>query len=189
MTHVAISTQAFPYPMPMTLVSTEVDGRVNHMAVAWVTRVNFKPPLLAVALGKSHHTNRGLHEHREFGVSVPTAAMIRAVDHAGLVSGARADKSGLFEVFHGSLPHAPLVAGCPVAMACRLVQTVDLPTNELFIGEIIEAWAEEACLVDGVPDLERVAPYALTMPDNRYWAVGESLGKAWSIGRGYRGRE
>ncbi len=28
-------------------------------------------------------------------------------------------------------------------------------------------------------------PFMLTMPDNRYWAVGEHVGDAWSIGRTY----
>ncbi len=28
-------------------------------------------------------------------------------------------------------------------------------------------------------------PFTLTMPDNRYWTVGEHIGDAWSVGRGY----
>jgi flavin reductase (DIM6/NTAB) family NADH-FMN oxidoreductase RutF len=47
---------AFPYPMPMVVVGTMVEGRPNFMAVGWVTRVNFQPPLIAVALGKVHYT-------------------------------------------------------------------------------------------------------------------------------------
>lgn len=186
MEKVKISSQAFLYPMPMTIVSAVVEGKVNHMPVAWVTRVNHQPPLLGVAMGRHHHTNRGIHSTGEFGVSIPAASMLEAVDHAGLVSGAKADKSGMFGVFYGQLTQAPLIAECPVAIACRLVQTVEFPTNELFVGEIVEAYCSDEFITNGVPDLEKLAPYALTMPDNRYWAIGKPLGSAWSIGRKFK---
>ena len=43
MSKVKIDTNAFTYPMPMTLVGAMVDGRPNFLAVAWVTRVNYPP--------------------------------------------------------------------------------------------------------------------------------------------------
>ncbi len=60
MEKVKISNQAFACPMPMTIVSAVVMGKVNHMAVAWVTRVNNQPPLLGIALGGHHFTNQGI---------------------------------------------------------------------------------------------------------------------------------
>ena len=105
--------------------------------------------------------------------------------HIGLASGAKADKDGLFDVFRGQLAHAPMIAECPLSMECRVVQTVDQPSNEFFIGEIVETYCNPDCLADGKPDIERIKPFSLTMPDNRYWAVGAQIGKAWSDGRGY----
>jgi hypothetical protein len=32
-------------------------------------------------------------------------------------------------------------------------------------------------------DIKKINPFTLSMPDNRYWSVGENLGKAWSIGK------
>lgn len=186
MEKVKISSQAFPYPMPMTIVSAVVAGKANHMAVAWVTRVNNQPPLLGVALGKHHYTNQGIRETGEFGVSIPSAAMLEAVDHAGLVSGAKADKSDLFAVFYGDLTKAPLIDLCPLNIACRLVQTVEFATNELFVGEIVEAYCGKEFIAKGIPDSEKLAPYSLTMPDNRYWAMGRLLGRAWSTGKDYK---
>jgi flavin reductase (DIM6/NTAB) family NADH-FMN oxidoreductase RutF len=183
MEKVKISSQAFPYPMPMTIVSAVVAGKVNHMAVAWVTRVNNQPPLLGVALGRHHHTNKGIRETGEFGVSIPSAAMLAAVDYAGLASGAKIDKSSLFAIFYGSLARAPLIKECPVNIACRLVQTIEFPTNELFVGEIVEAYCGKEFVTKGIPDPEKLTAYSLTMPDNRYWALGRFLGRAWSIGK------
>jgi flavin reductase (DIM6/NTAB) family NADH-FMN oxidoreductase RutF len=68
-------------------------------------------------------------------------------------------------------------------MECRLFQTVDLPTNELFIGEIVGVYTEERYLTDGKPDIKKINPFILTMPDNNYWKVGDLAAKAWSVGR------
>jgi len=63
------------------------------------------------------------------------------------------------------------------------VHDVELPSNHCFIGEIVAAWADEACLTDGQPDLQKMDPLLLTMPDNRYHSVGQPLARAWSIGK------
>jgi len=36
---------------------------------------------------------------------------------------------------------------------------------------------------DGRLDIKKVNPFTLTMPDNRYRAVGEKLARAWSVGK------
>ena len=179
---VKISSNAFVYPMPMVLAGSVVDGKPNFMAVGWVTRVNFEPPMIAVALGP-HHTNRGIHENGQFSVNVPGLGLLEKTDYCGIVSGSKKDKSSIFTVHYGELGHAPLIAECPVSMACRLHEAIALPTNTLFIGEIVEAFADEAVLGKGGPDIEAIRPFTLTMPDNRYWEVGAYAGRAWSIGK------
>ena len=72
-----ISEHSFPYPMPMVVLGTLVEGRPNFMAVGWVTRVNFKPPMIAVALGKTHYTNRGIHATGAFSVNIPASTCWR----------------------------------------------------------------------------------------------------------------
>lgn len=169
--------------MPMTVVGAVVDGKINFMAAAWACRVNFVPPMMGIALGKRHHTNKGIREHGEFGVSLPSRDLVKAVDYVGLVSGVEVDKSLVFESFQGQLTHAPMIRSCPLTMECKVIQTVDLPADEFFIGEIIGVYTEERYLTDGHPDIRKMDPFTLTMPDNRYWSVGELLGKAWSIGK------
>jgi len=65
---------------------------------------------------------------------------------------------------------------------CRLVQTVELPSNVIYIGEMVAAYCEERFLTDGQPDIRKMDPLLLTMPDNRYWRVGEMVGKAFHDG-------
>ncbi len=186
MEKVDIGTQGFLYPMPMTLIGSVVDGKPTFMPVAWVNRARFNPPWLIASMNKNHVTNRGIHEHAEFSVNIPSRDLVAAVDHCGLVSAAKTDKSGVFHVFHGQLEHAPLIAECPLCLECRLVRIVDLESHDLFVGEVVGSWTEERFLDDrGKPDLAAMAPFALTMTDNRYWAIGEPIADAWSVGRTY----
>ena len=41
-------------------------------------------------------------------------------------------------------------------------------------------------MTDSNPDVAKIKPYVLTMPDNRFWALGECIGKAWHEGNGFR---
>jgi flavin reductase (DIM6/NTAB) family NADH-FMN oxidoreductase RutF len=182
MEKIKIDNNAFVYPMPMTLVGAVVDGNVNFMPVGWVSRVNFKPPMIGVALGP-HYTNKGIEEHREFSVNIPDILMIEKTDYCGLVTGGKMDKSELFDVFYGDLKAAPMIKQCPVCMACKVYEIVRLPHNTLFISEIIEAYSEEQYLTDGMPDVKKINPFTLTMPDNNFWTVGDNVGKAWGSGK------
>jgi len=182
MEKIKIDSNAFVYPMPMTIVGAVVDGRPNFMAAAWVTRVNFKPPMIMVALG-DHYTNQGIDANGAFSVNVPDVALLEKTDYCGIVSGRKVDKSQLFDVFYGSLPGAPLIGECPLSMACRLNQAVKLPFDTLYIGDIVEVYTEERFLTDGKPDIQKLNPFTLTMPDNRYWRVGEMAGRAWGEGK------
>src|SRR4030067_923896 len=108
------STRVFP--MPMVVVGAVVGGRINYLAVAWVCWVNKNPPMIGVALGKGHHTNKGIREHKEFGISIPSVDHIKAVDYVGLVSGAKAAQSKVSDSFQGQLQYAPMISNAPLTL-------------------------------------------------------------------------
>jgi flavin reductase (DIM6/NTAB) family NADH-FMN oxidoreductase RutF len=78
---IKIDSNAFVYPMPMVLVGATVENRANFMAVGWVSRVNAKPPMIGVALGKTHYTNAGILANKSFSVNVPGMDLIEKVDY------------------------------------------------------------------------------------------------------------
>lgn len=182
-----IGPQGFLYPMPMTLVGADLAGGPNFMPVAWVNRVQGSPPRIVCGMGASHATNAGIREHGEFSVNIPSVDMVAVTDWCGLKSAGRGvDKSHVFEVVRGKLEHAPMIAECPLALECAVAKVVDLGSHELFVADIVATWTRERFLDErGNPDITKVRPFTLTMPDNRYWAVGETVGDAWSIGRTY----
>jgi flavin reductase (DIM6/NTAB) family NADH-FMN oxidoreductase RutF len=159
-----------------------LDGKVNFMALDWLTRVNFNPPMLGICVNKQHASHGAILTTKEYSVNVPTVEMVEVTDFTGLVSGKRVDKSKLFEVFYGELKAAPIIIQCPITMECKMVEVVSLPTNSFFIGEIVGIFSEERFLTEGKPDVKKVNPFLLTMPDNRFWSIGECVGKAWNAG-------
>lgn len=182
MTKIKVADHAY-YPMPTVLVGTQVEGRANFLAVAWVSRVNFSPPMMAAALGKTHHTNKGIHATGAFSINIPSADLLAKVDYCGIISGAKEDKSSLFTVTAGPETGAPLIEECPVTIECKLTNVVDLPADELFIGQVVGTYADPACCVDGKPEAKKIGAFMFTMPDNQYWSLGEPIGKAWSDGK------
>jgi len=141
--------------------------------------VNAIPPMNICVINKTHHTPEGIQETGIFSINIPSRALVKQTDYCGLVSGKNVDKSTVFTVFYGK----PLIQESRVNLECTLVQTVDLPTNYLFIGEIVQAYIDPHCIVEERPDFRKIDPLILTMPDNRYWSLGASAGKAWNIGK------
>lgn len=178
-----IGENAFILPEPMTLVGTMHEGKPNFMAAAWVTRCNYSPCLMAVCINKAHATHAAIIATGQFSLNLPSVDMVNEVDCAGLISGRKLDKSRLFETHFGTLEHAPLVRTAPLSLELVLHERLALETNTIFVGRVTAAWTEECYLTDGVVDVEKVRPFTLTMPDNRYWGVGELLGKAWNDGK------
>jgi flavin reductase (DIM6/NTAB) family NADH-FMN oxidoreductase RutF len=182
-----IGTNAYLCPMPVVLVGTTAQERANFMAVAWAARVNGKPPIMAVALNQRHYTPTGIRSCGAFSLNIPSVDLLTQTDYCGLVSGRETDKSGVFDVFYGELETAPMIQECPLCIECRLRDVVSLPSHDLFLGEVVAVYADEDCLTGGRPDIQKVNPFVLTMPDNNYWTLGQHAGRAWSIGKEFQG--
>jgi len=192
MAKITMGPETLIYPMPAFLIGANVDGKPNFMTAAWSGIVNSTPPMVSVAIQPPRYTFRGVRETSSFSVNVPSVDLARETDYCGIASGARADKVAVcgFEVFYGKLGDAPLIEQCPVNLECSLVHTLELGSHFLFIGEIVETHVSESCLTDGKPDVEKINPLVYVRePERQYRALGEVVGKAWSIGRDLREKE
>ena len=177
-----IANRVTGYPMPVVLVGVLVEDKPNFMAVGWSTRVNPDPPIVGVAITKTHHTVNGIRANKTFSVNIPGVELMDRTDYCGMFSGRQVDKSGLFEVFYGELKTAPMIGECPLNLECKLVDTIELSEVFFFLGEIVGAYSEERYLTDGKLDITKTNPFLLTMPDGNYRPVGDPIGKAWEVG-------
>ncbi len=180
-----VKIQGFhPFPMPVVLVGANVNSKPNFLPVAFCGFMNINPPMLYVALNKAHYTNAGVKENKGFSVNVPSVEMMRVTDYCGLNSGHNVDKSGLFSIFYGDLQTVPMIEECPVSLECRLVQVLDMPQDEICIGEVVGIYASTQCFTDGKPDPEKIDP--LLYYDKMYWQVGKVVGAAFNVGADYQ---
>ena len=171
------------YPLPTTLVGALVNGKPNYVAIAHVGILDLHH--ISLGMNRAHYTNAGIIEQRAFSVNYPSTAMVEVTDYCGLASGKRVDKGALFEAFYGTLGNAPMIRGCPLNMECRLAQTLELATHDVFVGEVVAAYCDEECMTDGAPDWAKLKPILFSMLDKGYWRLGERFARAWSVGKSY----
>jgi flavin reductase (DIM6/NTAB) family NADH-FMN oxidoreductase RutF len=182
-----IGSQNVLYPTPVTIVGALVNGKVNVLNVAHVGILNAGAPhLISLGMGKAHHTNIGIRENKTFSVNILSQDAMVEMDYVGLVSGSTIDKAGVFETFFGELKTAPLIKNCPLSMECRLHDTYELKTHDVFIGEIVATYADDAALTDGKVDLAKVKPLLFDRSSMMYWTLGQAVGKCWSVGKQYK---
>lgn len=169
------------YPMPVVLVGAMVEGKPNLMTVAHVGVIDLGH--LSVSMGRSHYTNEGVRENGCFSVNLPPQEMVAETDFCGLASGRKVDKASRFNFFYGKLEKAPMVEGCRLNMECRLVQTVEMPSQDVFIGEVVNTWCDEDCMDGEKVDFGALQPILFTLDDRGYRRLGERFADAWSAGK------
>jgi flavin reductase (DIM6/NTAB) family NADH-FMN oxidoreductase RutF len=178
------------YAIPIVLAGADVQGRPNYATLGDCGIMGINPPLVYVSLHQEHHTTRGIVANETFSVNIPSTKMLAVTDYCGIVSGRDVDKSALFETFYGELGNAPMIAECPVNLECRVVQSFTIEQRHIFVGQVVQAHADEAFVVEregrrGITDLTHLDPilYAL---DNRYYRIGEAIGVGYQEGRAWQ---
>lgn len=173
-------------PMVIGLIGTQVNGKANFITVGQVYRLNMKPAYIGTSINPPHYSAGGIEEHKMFSVNIPTTAMADVSDYCGIVSGRDHDKSELFDLFYGKLGEgAPMIRACPMCFECRLVDIYEMPSNNLYVGEVVGAYSEERYLKGKHPDVQAMDPLLFTATDRKYWSVGEFVAKAYSVGKDY----
>ncbi|MBI9044870.1 MAG: flavin reductase family protein [Anaerolineaceae bacterium] len=175
------------YAVPIALAGVCVDSEPNYITLGDVGIMGINPALVYISTHQNHYSTGGLEENQTFSVNFPTTNMLAETDYCGIVSGRDVDKAVLFETFYGELKTAPMISECPVNLECKVVKDFTIEHRHIFIGEVRQAYVEETFIEekDGrkvIADLTRLDPilYAL---DNRYYRIGEPIGKGYSEGR------
>jgi flavin reductase (DIM6/NTAB) family NADH-FMN oxidoreductase RutF len=133
---------------PTVLVSAQHAGTQNVMAAAWACVLDFgKSTKVTVVLDKSTFTRGLIESSGYFVLQLPTKKMAALTHALGSESAHDVpDKLQKNGVNTFSLPgfELPLVVGCAAWLACRLMpEPHNRQTYDLFIGEVIGAWADD----------------------------------------------
>jgi flavin reductase (DIM6/NTAB) family NADH-FMN oxidoreductase RutF len=185
-----LGAMAWVYPTPIVLCGANVNGKPNYATLGDCGIIGIRPPLVYVALTATHHTANGIEQNQTFSVNFPNTRLMAVTDYCGMVSGRDVDKSSLFDNFYGETGTAPMIRECPVNLECRVEKTLHIHGRAIFIGQVVELYADPACVLQrggrqALADMPILDPiiYAL---DNHYYRSGPAIGNAYSEGKGYR---
>ncbi|MGA8121978.1 flavin reductase family protein [Rouxiella badensis] len=167
---------------PTILVSARHEGVENVMAAAWACGLDFSPPKLTVVIDKKAKTRELMEKSGLFVIQVPTVVQAPMTLQLGTETLAQQPdklvRAGvkLFE-FEGF--DLPFVEGCSAWLACRLIpEPHNQQTYDLYIGEIIGAWADSRVFKDGHWLFETAAPELRSLhyvAGGHFYAIGEEI--------------
>lgn len=144
-----VDVEYLEYLWPMRhflITSSPAGGNPNIIAVSFCMPVSKLPPLIACAIGKQALSCVLIESTGAFAVNVPTGALEKQVYFCGSHSGRDRDKfkeTGLTPVPGRSIA-VPVIDECIAAMECVLREVYDAGDKKLFVGEVVEAYAEES---------------------------------------------
>lgn len=167
---------------PTVLVSARHDGVENVMAAAWACALDFSPPKLTVVLDKIAKTRELIEKSASFVIQVPTAAQLQLTHEVGTRSlfnePDKIERSGV-ELFRIDGYELPFVAECSAWLACRLIpEPHNQDAYDLFIGEVVGAWADTRVFKDGHWNFESADPAWRSLhyiAGGHFYAIGAPL--------------
>ena len=168
------------YPTPAGLVtSVAPDGTPNIITLGECFNISIgKPVVVGIAIAPERYSYGLIERAGVFGVNLPTADMVEAVDRCGSVSGREVgDKFAHVGLtpFPSTKIKAPLIAECPVNLECKLVDILKAGDHDLFRGEVVAEHVDASCLdARGRIAVEKLNP--LCYLHGEYWSVGRKLG-------------
>ena len=167
------------YPKPMTVVGTEVNGKVNWLVVGHTGIIGHDR--IMVSLSKAHYTNQGIKESGKLSVNLVSQAMLDKADYVGSVSGAETDKAKVF-AYHMGENGSPVIDEAPITMECKVEDIYETEGFESFVCSIVNTYASDDVLdKEGKLDYTRLKPVLFEFPTYSYIATGEVIGKCLNL--------
>ena len=136
----------FMWPMRHFLITCgDIKGASNIISVSFCMPVSKIPPLIACAIGRESYSYELIETRKEFVINVPPEDLRPKIYYCGFHSGYQVNKfkeTGLTPQ-PARRVSAPIIDECVAHMECIVQQVIESGDKNLFIGEVIEAYAEE----------------------------------------------
>ena len=178
------------YPTPVFVIGTyDKIGVPNAMTAVWGGVCCSKPPCVSVSLRKETYTYGNIVDRKCFSVNIPSEQYAKEADYFGLTSGRKENKfsaTGLTPV-RSDLVDAPYVEEFPLSLECKLLDTLEVGSHTMFVGEIIDVKVDEAASGEKYQaDIRKIRPMMYSPESKAYFGVGNFIGQAFSMGKEYR---
>lgn len=122
----------------VTIVTASHAGEQHGMTVSSFTSISLEPPLIIISLQTDSRTHELVVQANAFGVTILAEGQQDISDRfAGRVPDAEDRLAGLDT--ETLVTGAPLIKGGLAYLDCRVIQTIDVGMNTLFLAEVVAA--------------------------------------------------
>ena len=139
------------HPMHAVLVScVGKNGKPNVLPLAWAMPTSRGPALAAISVGLNRYSHGLIEETGEFVVNLPTVDIVKETLACGRTSGRDHDKfaeTGLTPMPARKVK-PPIVKECIAHLECKLHSQLKTGDHTIFVGEIVEAYANKGIFTD-----------------------------------------
>ncbi|MBP3591993.1 MAG: flavin reductase family protein [Clostridia bacterium] len=164
-------------PLPPALVTVGEGESANVLTVAWTGILASTPPKTYVSIRPSRHSYKILKETGQFVLHLPSADQARAVDYAGIFTGAKVNKFEKcgFEKTESETVAPPTIAGCPLALECRVTEVIPMGSHDVFMADILRITCHET-LLDEKGKIHMEKANLLAYAHGEYYTLGKRVG-------------
>ena len=134
------------HPRHTVLVScTDKAGKSNIITLAWTMPTSITPPMVAISISPERYSHELIQETGEFVINVPTVEILKETLFCGRRSGRRVDKFRDANLTPAPAKRVkpPVIEECVAHLECRVSRKMRTGDHTIFIGEVLEAYANE----------------------------------------------
>lgn len=167
---------------PTVLVSAKYENTENVMSASWACALDFSPAKVTVVLDKTAFTRNLVEQSGCFALQIPVAKQAELVLNVGsesLTDNPNKLKEHGVNLFYQEDHQVPLIADCAAWMICKVIpEPHNQQTYDLFIGEVVAAWADDRVfrnghwLFDDVPNELKTLHY---VSGGQFFVTGKGL--------------
>jgi len=145
---------------PNLVVSVrDKEGNDNALVVVYAGNCSYDPPMIMIGIVPSRYSHHMIKENGSFVVHLLDESQKKLYECCGFKSGRDSDKLKDYGITltDGVKVNAGVITGCPVAIECKVVDSIMTGSHEMFIGTVEYVHAEkESLLENGRVDLSKL---------------------------------
>ena len=166
------------YPKLAVVVTAQVKGKANAMAVAWHSSISSNPPLYGISITTRRLTYKLIMESGKFGINFMPFEKADLVASVGGVTGRRTDKFEQFGIAKDESVEAsvPVLWDAYACYECNLVDHHAYGDHEWVVGEVVAThFLEEVLTSDGELEIGKVNPTLYAGSERYVTAQGKNV--------------
>jgi flavin reductase (DIM6/NTAB) family NADH-FMN oxidoreductase RutF len=134
------------YPEQVCVViAKDSQGKYNPITVGWFMPTSFKPPLVAISIGKTRYSLEAIRFSKAFVVAFPSESQADDAKLFGTKTGRSVDKLAMTgtALLPATQVDSRLLKDAVANFECRLVSEVETGDHVIFVGEVIASHITE----------------------------------------------